>query len=725
MADATGKLFRSFFIYKGVKMARGKNRRNFISKKQREKDSLIKAENSFPEKEFDDYWKKNFEENCRGIKRAVLDNLSTERIYMNVHAGYGRTIRQELRGRDIEKFCTTFPEKINTSVLYEVLPELSSVIYNIVLDSDNTAVIAYTIETKEKAASKVIMKYLKESKKSRDIIEYLRNNLTELDVFDSIAINPNYRQKAAGLKKSMHSKRLLLENIQQSTPGDYTELFPLARRMKRKFILHIGPTNSGKTYQAMEELGKADSGIYLAPLRLLAYEQYERMNRAGIPCSMITGEEQILMPGSFHQSSTIEMADLRKEWDMAVIDEAQMVADEQRGGSWTAAILGLLCPVIHLCASPDAEKMLIRMVLSCGDDYEVVYHERKTPLVMDESASDFRFPADVKKGDALIVFARKDVHSVAAELQEGGIKCSIVYGSLPYDVRHREARKFADGETDVVVATDAIGMGMNLPIRRIVFLETFKYDGYNERPLTPSEVRQIAGRAGRFGIYDTGYVTSYYDYEQIETALSQRVPPLSRAMISIPEEFLYKDGKVSTILEMWNKIPASEFYDKGDISEKIAIARALEGINDNRDLIRQFIRIPTDPDRTEIFKVYTDYYRLMTRDMLPDLYSTMDEYSAEYVDTKAQNALQTLEMYSAIYDFLYAFTRMFGDKDDLDSVIAGKRLISGKIFEILDRQKLNLRECRVCGRKLKWSYRFNVCQECYRKDRNKKIIRRR
>ena len=91
-------------------------------------------------------------------------------------------------------------------------------------------------------------------------------------------------------------------------------------------------------------------------------------------------------------------------------------------------------------------------------------------------------------------------------------------------------------------------MGMNLPIRRIVFLQTIKFDGVKERSLTASEVKQIAGRAGRYGLYDTGLVTSYYDYWLIENLLSQRVPNIKKAMISIPSEFLEKDGKVSRYL---------------------------------------------------------------------------------------------------------------------------------------------------------------------------------
>nr|MCR5404395.1 helicase [Butyrivibrio sp.] len=565
--------------------------------------------------------------------------------------------------------------------------------------------------------TRIVLDHLRQTKKNKSIIAFIKDSLTELMVYEQILENPHYMHAAQRIKGIMMAKQLLLENIQTSTPSDYTKLFPLARSMKRHFILHIGPTNSGKTFQAMEELKNAKSGIYLAPLRLLAYEQYEKMNREGCPCSMITGEEQIFEGGSFHQSSTIEMLNLEDEWDMAVIDEAQMVSDEQRGGSWTGAILGLRCPVIHICASEDAEKLLIKMINSCKDTYEVVYHKRMTPLVMDDSARDFRFPEDVQKGDALIVFSRRDVHSVAAELQAAGRTCSIIYGSLPYDVRHREAGKFADRETDVVVATDAIGMGMNLPIRRIVFLQTIKFDGVKERPLTVSEVKQIAGRAGRYGLYDTGLVTSYYDYWLIENLINQNVVPLRKAMIGIPAEFLEKDGKVSTILELWNQLPAANFYDKGDISEKIKVAKALEAISDNRELIRQFIRIPVNADNREIFDIFRGFYRDMVNEVPVDIIDVMDRYNCDFIDTDSKSALQTLETSSQIFDMLYSFTRLFGEEENLSKIIRIKRNISDKIFVILDKQKLSLRTCPHCGKKLKWSYKFNVCQECFRKGR--------
>ncbi len=698
---------------------RGKYKR-FSSRKAQLKLDVQRAEKFFPRKEFDEYWRKNSKEVSEAVFEALLDVLASERIYVHARTSFGYMQKQEIHKGNVGHFCATFPEKVNGAVLREMLPDIQHVIYSAILASDNIPVVEFAAENREKVSSKVIMAYLRDTKRTRDVVDYVKSNLTELIVFNQLLENPHYVHVAERLKRTMAAKQLLLENLQTSTPDDYTELFPLARQMKRHFIIHIGPTNSGKTYQAMEELREAGSGIYLAPLRLLAYEQYEKMNREGCPCSMITGEEQIFEASSFHQSSTIEMLSLEDEWDMAVIDEAQMIADEQRGGSWTSAILGIRAPIVHLCASPDAEKALIKMIDSCKDSYEVHYHERKTPLVMDETAVDFRFPEDVQKGDALIVFSRKDVHGVAAELQAFGTKCSIIYGSLPYDVRHREAGKFADGETDVVVATDAIGMGMNLPIRRIVFLQTIKFDGVKERSLTASEVKQIAGRAGRYGLYDTGLVTSYYDYWMIENLLSQKVLPIKKAMISIPTEFLEKDGKVSTILELWNQIPAADYYDKGDISEKIKVAKALENIGDNRELIRKFIRIPVNPDNREIFDIFLDFYRALYREREPYIHEVMERYRCENIDAEDKSALQEPETSSAVYDMLYSFTRFFGEEEDLKDILEIKRSISDKIFAILDKQKLSLRTCPNCGKRLKWSYKFNICQECYRKG---KVVR--
>ena len=130
--------------------------------------------------------------------------------------------------------------------------------------------------------------------------------------------------------KDEYMQYLVGQRIEELMEAEPEKQYPEARAMKRQFILHVGPTNSGKTYEALQRLKQAYHGIYLGPLRLLALEVYDRMMADGIPCDMITGEEIILTKNSFVQASTVEILDIRETYDIAVIDEAQMVADENR-----------------------------------------------------------------------------------------------------------------------------------------------------------------------------------------------------------------------------------------------------------------------------------------------------------------------------------------------------------------------------------------------------------
>ena len=121
---------------------------------------------------------------------------------------------------------------------------------------------------------------------------------------------------------------------------DLKSLFPLARELNRKLFFYVGPTNSGKTYQAMQVLKEADCGMYLAPLRLLALENYENLLANDVPVSLITGEEEILDEEAGHICSTIEMTNYSLEVDICVIDEVQMLGDPDRGWAWVNAIVG-------------------------------------------------------------------------------------------------------------------------------------------------------------------------------------------------------------------------------------------------------------------------------------------------------------------------------------------------------------------------------------------------
>jgi len=197
---------------------------------------------------------------------------------------------------------------------------------------------------------------------------------------------------------------------------------------ERKFILHVGPTNSGKTHQAIQCLKRAQNGVYLGPLRLLALEIFDRLNVDGVPCSLLTGQEEEEIPCSRIVSATIEMCDYSQHYDVAVIDECQMLANEERGANWTRALFHLDADEIHVCLAPEALKLITSLIEGMGSEYSVEQCHRLTPLTFEGL---FRKLADAKDGDALITFSRKKVLAIAAELEENGIRTSVLYGALP------------------------------------------------------------------------------------------------------------------------------------------------------------------------------------------------------------------------------------------------------------------------------------------------------
>ena len=184
----------------------------------------------------------------------------------------------------------------------------------------------------------------------------------------------------------------------------------------------------------------------------------------------------------------------------------------------------------------------IKMIKSCGDTYTVNHYERKTPLIMEKDKWVEGYSES--PGDALVYFSRREVIRKAAELEKRGIKCSTVYGALPYEVRRNEVDRFVGGETDVIVATDAIGMGLNIPIKRVIFMRNVKYDGIRERPINAKEIKQIAGRAGREGMYSEGFWNSPSGWsfpskkDSIKKELDSHVPNIKKVVIGFPRTLI-------------------------------------------------------------------------------------------------------------------------------------------------------------------------------------------
>ncbi|KAL1638288.1 RNA helicase [Neofusicoccum ribis] len=282
-----------------------------------------------------------------------------------------------------------------------------------------------------------------------------------------------------------------------------TEWYPATRKMQRKIIMHVGPTNSGKTYHALKRLEEAKSGAYAGPLRLLAHEVYTRMNAKGATCSLITGEERRRPEGVERAAllaCTVEMIPLHTEMDVCVIDEIQLIGDIERGWAWTQALLGVQAKEVHLCGEARTVPLIRELAASMGDEVEVHTYERLTPLKMDKRHMGYNFK-ELRKGDCIVAFSVIEIHGLRQEIQkQTGKKVAIVYGSLPPETRAQQARLFNDPDSgyDILVASDAIGMGLNLSIKRVIFASVTKFNGFEEVPLTIPHLKQIAGRAGRY-----------------------------------------------------------------------------------------------------------------------------------------------------------------------------------------------------------------------------------
>ena len=241
------------------------------------------------------------------------------------------------------------------------------------------------------------------------------------------------------------------------------EWYPATRTIQRKFVMHVGPTNSGKTYQALQRLEQARSGIYAGPLRLLAHEVFTRLNAKGRRCDLVTGDERNVQEGAELKSCTVEMVPLNVDVDVAVMDEIQMIGHKERGWAWTQALLGLKAQEIHLCGEERSVPLIRELVASMGDRLEINTYKRLSPLETTTSLGGRLM--NLRKGDCFVVFSVVGIHAMKREIEKVTQKrVAIVYGSLPPEIRAQQAKLFNDPENDYdfLVASDAIGMGLNL-----------------------------------------------------------------------------------------------------------------------------------------------------------------------------------------------------------------------------------------------------------------------
>ncbi|RYJ61427.1 SUV3 family DEAD/DEAH box RNA helicase [Pseudomonas songnenensis] len=336
-----------------------------------------------------------------------------------------------------------------------------------------------------------------------DLQQLGHKRLTEL-----IALEPGRMRKAIRAARHEHEERMAFAVLLENNPRfvHYHKLYP-ARRLTRRWIALLGPTNSGKTHRSIEAMAAAERAIYLSPLRLMALENQERIESMGVPCSLVTGEEEIIREGATHFCCTVEeFARFRHErWDVVVVDEVQMMADPQRGWAWVDALVSAHTPKLMMTGPALIEPSLRTLCELCEDQLQVQRTKRLSPVEVAKHAITLE---RLEPGSLLVAFSRKLVLELKGMLESAGKSVSVVYGALSPEVRREQARRFREGEADIMVATDAVGMGLNLPAHTLCFYTDEKFDGIQNRQLKVQEVKQIGGRAGRFGHHDSGEITA-------------------------------------------------------------------------------------------------------------------------------------------------------------------------------------------------------------------------
>ena len=262
---------------------------------------------------------------------------------------------------------------------------------------------------------------------------------------------------------------------------------------KNKITAVLGPTNTGKTHLAIETMLSFESGIIGFPLRLLAREVYEKVIKkiSLDKVALITGEEKIIPPNAKYFLCTVESMPIDKLVDFVGVDEIQMCADHERGHIFTDRLLNMRGEKLTMLMGSNTIKNIISKL---DDDIEFINRERLSKLTY----AGHKKISRINRKTAIIAFSAEEVYAIAelVRRQKGG--AAVVMGSLSPKTRNAQVELYQSGDVDFLVATDAIGMGINMDLDYVYFSNLKKFDGKKLRKLNLSEIGQIAGRAGRY-----------------------------------------------------------------------------------------------------------------------------------------------------------------------------------------------------------------------------------
>lgn len=369
------------------------------------------------------------------------------------------------------------------------------------------------------------------------------------------------REKVRNRQEALKSEK---ETVTKSIENNVVVNIRDRKEAPYSATLYVGPTNSGKTYNALQALyaeyeqAPEKTYVYAGPLRMLAYEVYVKMcERYGEDkVGFITGEEQI-NPEASLLATTTEMAP--SEGESIVLDEAHWIVEPSRGHNWTNILVGGKYKTLHILTASEAKEKIKTLV---DDAYMVTERsfKRKTAI---KYAGDISFTA-LEKKTAIICFSRKTVYAIAKlAAEKTNLNVGVLYGALPLMAREKQINDFIAGDIDIIVTTDVIGHGINLPVDNVVYAETTKFDGSERRELYLWEAAQISGRAGRFGLSQEGKVYS----------LDVKWNKMNKNLIS--NSALAAAGKIGTGLKVNSALIAPRLTDLG-VTQSDHLLKALE-----------------------------------------------------------------------------------------------------------------------------------------------------
>ncbi len=291
-----------------------------------------------------------------------------------------------------------------------------------------------------------------------------------------------------------------------------------------KVLALLGPTNTGKTFVAIEKMLKYESGIFGFPLRLLAREVYDKcVDEVGLNrVALITGEEKIIPSSADYFICTVESMPKDKSVDFVAIDEIQMCADRERGHIFTDRLLNFRGKKLTIFLGSQVMKGVINDLIK---DADFEKKERFSKLTY----GGFKKVSRLERKSAIIAFSIEDVYAIAELIrrQKGG--AAVIMGSLSPKTRNSQVELYQSGDVDYLVATDAIGMGLNMDINEIYFSNLKKFDGKKTRRLNLIEISQIAGRAGRYkndGFFGTTGDCEILNSDEIENIEKHNLPEI-------------------------------------------------------------------------------------------------------------------------------------------------------------------------------------------------------